>query len=160
PYRVTVDVGPWMKQLAVTDDELDRVEARGRLEALGEAGFPAMAAALHREPASARVGVCEALGRLNLKEGTPILIDAARDPAPEVRHQALLGLGHIGDLRGAPSVEAGLDDPSTSVQLAAANACRAPGLCASPHAIARLTDLSIHGEIPPGLWARAALVRI
>ena len=159
PYRVTVDVGPWMKQLA-TDDELDRVEARGRLEALGEAGFPALRAGLHREPPSARVGICEALWRVAGPEAVPILIEAAHDTNPDVRQQALLGLGHIGDLRGRPTVEAGLDDPSSPVRLAAALSCRAPDLCVSPAALARLVDIAIHDDIPTSLWAHAALVHI
>ena len=159
PYRVTVDVGPWMHDLA-TDDEMDRVEARSRLEALGEAGFPALRAGLHREPPSARVGICEAVWRLGLTDGVPILIEAAHDPAPDVRQQAMLGLGHIGDLRGRPVVEAGLDDPSSPVRLAAALSCRAPDLCVSPAALARLVDIAIHDDIPNSLWARAALVHI
>ena len=159
PYRVTVDVGPWMHQLA-TDDELDRVEARGRLEALGEAGLPALRAGLHREPPSARVGIGEALGRLGLAGCVPILIEAAHDPTPDVRRQAMLGLGHIGDLRGRPTVEAGLDDPSSPVRLTAALSCRAPDLCTSPAALARLVDIAIHDDIPNSLWARAALVHI
>src|ERR1043166_5112286 len=159
PYRVTVDVGPWMKQLA-TDDELDRVEARGRLEALGEAGFPALRAGLHREPPSARVGICEALWRVDTSEAVPILIEPAHDASPDVRRQAMLGLGHIGDLRGRPTVEAGLDDPSSPVRLTAALSCRAPDLCTSPSAITRLVDIAIHDDIPNSLWAHAALAHI
>src|SRR2546428_7226114 len=131
PYRVTVDVGPGMHDLA-TDDEMDRVEARSRLEALGEAGFPALRAGLHREPPSARVGICEAVWRLGLADGVPILIEAAHDPAPDVRQQAMLGLGHIGDLRGRPVVEAGVHDPPSPRALRPPPSLRGPPLRALP----------------------------
>src|SRR5262249_14534744 len=129
-------------------------------EALGPAALPALGAGLHREPPAARAAICEALNRMNLADGVPILIEAAHDPTPEVRQQAILGLGHIGDPRGRPVVEAARDGPNSSVRLAAAHASRAPGLCTSPRAIARLVDIAIHDDIPNSLWARVALIRI
>src|SRR5262249_15234246 len=80
--------------------------------------------------------------------------------SPDVRQQAILGLGHIGDARGRPIVEAGLDDPANPVRLAAALAWRGPRLCVSPGALARLVGVAIHDDIAISLWARASLVQI
>jgi len=159
PYRVTVDVTPWMRDLG-GDDEDERIDARNRFEALGPAALPALGAGLHREPPAARAAICEALNRMNLADGVPLLIEAAHDPDPEVRKQAILGLGHIGDPRARPIVEARLDDESSQVRLAAALVSRAPGLCTSPKALSRLVDIAIHDDIPNSLWARVSLIRI
>src|SRR2546430_16021288 len=84
PYRVTVDVGPWMHDLA-TDDEMDRVEARSRLEALGEAGFSPLRPRRHPGPPSPRGGVCEAGLRVGLPRRGAVLLQAGDGPRPPRR---------------------------------------------------------------------------
>lgn len=57
------------------------------------------------EEPSVRAQVAEALGYLGDKESVACLLEATRDPSPEVRFWSVFALGQLGDLRAVPVLE-------------------------------------------------------
>ena len=139
-YRITVDLGPWIRALG-TDDLFASEPAADALVALGPAAIPALAVALERESPAIRVGVVDVLERMGDAGAVPPLIRAARDPDEDVRVEALLALGSLGDERARPVVEAALNDADSRIYRAAAVACGS--VCRSPRALNRLVDLAL-----------------
>ena len=151
PYEITVDAGPWIEALG-SDDLFVSEPAEDALFALGPASFPALAAAMQREPTQVRVGVVAVLGDLDLPEAVPVLIDAARDPDAELRSEALAALARIGDTRAAETAEAALADPVARVRYAAIGACAT--LCSSREAFESIAGLALVTD-PPAVSAHA-----
>lgn len=152
-YRVTVDVGPWMRALG--DDDLFQSEpAKERLVALGAAAIEPLALALEQEPAAVRAGAVEVLGEIGLPECVAPLLLAAHDTHAEVRVEALRALAVLGDERARSVVEQALEDPDEAVVLAAAAACER--MCRSPGAMRRLVEIAVT-EGPASSVARGSL---
>lgn len=72
------------------------------------------------------------LGRLQSPAAGPLLVEAARDPAPAVRAGAVEGLGFLGGERPANELVAALADPSQEVRDAALGVLPRYGLGAVP----------------------------
>ena len=66
--------------------------------------LPALEVAMRREPPAIRVGVIDVLARLAVPGAVPLVIRGADDEDDEVRREAILALGRLGDRRGAESV--------------------------------------------------------
>jgi hypothetical protein len=63
---------------------------------------------------------------------------------PARRHDALRGLGAIGDPRGSAAIEAALADLRLTVRVGSIMGCA--GVCTSPATIERLADMAIHED--------------
>src|SRR5262249_41373660 len=113
------------------------------LEALEECGAPSSSApvliTLVRQGGPESVLAARLLGKLRVKEGTDVLLEALKDPATVCRREVLWALGQIGD-KGA-SLEVGKDllHESPEVRAAAAQALGSIGLPAQKKLLEALT---------------------
>lgn len=73
-----------------------------------------------------------------------LLAGLAPRGVPARRHDALRGLGAIGDPRGSAAIEAALADPRLTVRVGSIMGCA--GVCTSPATIERLADMAIHED--------------
>ncbi|MEX2113670.1 MAG: HEAT repeat domain-containing protein, partial [Pirellulales bacterium] len=112
------------------------------LAASGEAGLPALTAALKRPESRGQAAVL--LGRIGpaAHSAVPSLLDAISDEDPEVRREVLYALGAIIADKGPadPRIVAALDDPEVRVRATAAYALGRAGAAAKP-AVPKLRNL-------------------
>jgi HEAT repeat protein len=139
-YSVTVDLTASIRDLG-SDDLFVSEPAAELLVALGAAALGPLDLALRNEPHAVRLGVVDVVKQIGGTASVPPLLRAAADADAEVRANAILALGSIGDRRAARTVEEALEDGSVEVRRAAAAACAS--LCASPEAIRRLVAVAL-----------------
>jgi hypothetical protein len=81
------------------------------------------------------------LGTIDDRRATPVLLDAARHPNPDIRRAALSSLGWAADERGLPAAIDSLDDDDARVRRAAIECLAELGSTATADALANhLTD--------------------
>lgn len=158
-YRASTDLGPAIQALG-SDDLEHSEQALARVLALGADALPALERALAKEPAPVRLGVVEALERIDGHRASAVLVRVATaDADVDVRGAALTALGQRGDPAGQAVVEAALADSEPRIRLAAVGACQA--VCASAAAVHDLVAIALgDGTLPAALGARTTLVRI
>lgn len=159
PYRVTVDLGPAIRDVGV--DDLARSEAaRAQLTGLGGAALPALREALAREPVATRAALVEVLDALPTADGEPMLIAlAGQDPSEDVRYAAVATLGTSKNPEAAAVLARALADESPRIRLAAAGTCAQN--CSAADAVTALATMGVRDPlVPNGMAARKALLRL